>query len=334
MFNFVLRRVLQMIPLLLVISVIIFGLTALQPGDPVDQLIMNNPKIKPEDIERLRESYGLDKPWYVRYWSWLMRAFSGEFGYSRDHGIPVTQYIFERRLPNTLLLSIPAMVIGAVIAIPLGIFSAIRQYSKADYILTMLSFVATSAPTFWVGVMAMYVFAIWLPSLPFVPEAFRLPPGGIGSGLILEEVGPLAFWGDRLKYMILPVAILAFREIAITMRYMRASFLEVIGQDFVRTARAKGLNERTVLLKHALRNSLIPIVTVLGLSIPNLVGGAVLTEQVFSWPGMGNALITALISKDFNVVMLCLLISAFLTVLMYLVVDLLYALVDPRIRYS
>lgn len=333
MFNYIVRRVVQMIPLLFVISLIIFGITALQPGDPVDQLIMNDPKITPEDVQRLRESYGLDKPWFVRYWSWLMRALSGEFGYSQDHGIPVVEYIIQQRLPNTLLLTIPAVVIAFLLAVPLGIFSAIRQYTKADYILTAFSFIALSAPTFWVGVMAMYFFAIFLPQKIGLPQELTLPPGGLGSGLVPED-GLIPFWLDRLKYMILPVMILALRDIAVTMRYMRSSFLEVIGQDFVRTARAKGLNENVVIFKHALRNSLVPIITVLGLSIPFLVGGSVLTETVFAWPGMGTALLAALVSKDFNVVMVCLMIASFLTVFMQLVTDIVYALVDPRIRYT
>lgn len=330
MATYALRRVLQMIPLLLLISLVIFALTALQPGDPVDQLIFGNPRITPEDVARLREAYGLNIPWPQRYVSWLMRAFQGEFGYSRDFGIPATQFIFTQRLPNTLLLTVPALIISTLIAVPLGIYSAIRQYSTLDYVLTFLSFVAFSAPVFWIGVMALYLFAVYLPQV--TGGVIVLPPGGLGS--LSPEDGFWPFWLDRLKYLILPLSILMFREIAATTRFMRASFLEVIGQDFVRTAKAKGLPNRAVIFKHALRNALIPIVTILGLSIPGLFGGAVLTETVFSWPGMGRALLDLLVSKDFNVVMLCLMLLAILTVVFQLIADLAYAWVDPRIRYS
>ena len=329
--TYALRRILQMIPLLLLISLVIYGLTALQPGDRVDQLIFGNPRIKPEDIERLSELYGLNTPWYVKYWDWLKRAVQGDFGYSQDFSIPVTQYIFQQRLPNSLLLTIPALIISTLIAIPLGMFSAIRQYSVWDYLLTFLSFIGSSAPLFWVGVMAMYLMAVWLPQV--TNGAIGLPPGGLGSGLDPQD-GLAAFWLDRLKYMILPVTVLSLLQISGTLRYMRASFLEVINQDFVRTAKAKGLPNRAVMYKHALRNSLIPIVTLLGLSIPGVFGGAVLTETVFSWPGVGRALFDSLVSKDFNVVMVCLMTLAFLTVIFQLLTDLMYAVVDPRIRYN
>ena len=328
MATFALRRILQMLPLLILISLVVFGLTALQPGDPVDQLIFGNPRITPEDIARLREAYGLNQPWYERYWSWVLRVLSGDFGYSRDFSIPATQFIFGQRLPNTLLLTVPALIISTLIAVPLGIFSAIRQYTQPDYVLTFLSFVAFSAPVFWIGVMALYFFAVFLPSkgLP------GLPPGGLTD--LTPEAGMGAYLGDLLKHLAMPLMILMLREIASTLRYMRASFLEVFSQDFVRTARAKGLPSRAVLFKHALRNALIPIITILGLSIPNLFGGAVITETVFSWPGMGQALINSLVSKDFNVVMLCLMMLAVLTVVFQLLTDLMYAVVDPRIRYS
>ncbi|GAA5502819.1 dipeptide transport system permease protein DppB [Deinococcus xinjiangensis] len=328
MATFALRRILQMLPLLILISLVVFGLTAMQPGDPVDQLVFGNPHITADDIARLREAYGLNQPWYERYWAWLSRIFHGDFGYSRDFSIPTTQFIFQQRLPNTLLLTVPALILSTLIAVPLGIFSAIRQYSLPDYVLTFLSFVAYSAPVFWIGVMALYFFAVWLPSKTGV----GLPPGGLGD--LTPDAGRWPYFVDLLKHLIMPLSILMLREIASTLRYMRASFLEVINQDFVRTARAKGLPNRSVIYKHALRNSLIPIITILGLSIPGLFGGAVITERVFSWPGMGNALLDSLVSKDFNVAMLCLMMLAILTVVFQLITDLLYAAVDPRIRYS
>lgn len=328
---YALRRTLQMIPLLIAISLVIFGLTALAPGDPVDQLIMGNPKITPEDIERLRESYGLNQPWYERYWSWANRAMQGDFGYSRDFSIPAIDFVFQQRVPNTLLLTIPALIISTLIAVPLGIYSAIRPYSVLDYILSFFSLIGFSAPSFWLGIMAMYVFAVWLPQI--TGGLISLPPGGLGSGITIED-GRGAFLLDQLKYLLLPMSIMMVREIAVTMRYMRASFLETINQDFVRTAKAKGLPNNVVLYKHALRNSLIPIITILGLAIPSLFGGSVIIEQVFSWPGMGKALFDSLVSKDFNVLMLCLMFLSILTVVFLLITDLVYALVDPRIQYS
>ncbi|MCD0161142.1 ABC transporter permease [Deinococcus sp. 6YEL10] len=329
--TYALRRVIQMIPLLLVISLVIFGLTALQPGDPVDQLVFGNSNITPEDIARLRAAYGLDQPWITRYFFWLQQAVTGNFGYSQDFGIPALEYIFQNRLPNTLLLTVPALVISTLIAVPLGIFSAVRQYSVLDYVLTFFAFVAVSAPVFWVGALALYFFAIYLPQL--TGGLLSLPPGGLG-GDVPPEAGWWAVTLDKLKYLLLPLMILMLREIAVTMRFMRANMLETLTQDYVRTARAKGLADRRVLYKHALRNAVTPIVTIMGLSIPGLFGGAVITETVFSWPGMGKAILDALVTKDFNVVMVCLMMLALLTVVFQLLTDLAYALVDPRIRYS
>ena len=293
--------------------------------------MFGNSNITPEDIARLRAAYGLDQPWITRYFFWLQQAVTGNFGYSQDFGIPALEYIFQNRLPNTLLLTVPALVISTLIAVPLGIFSAVRQYSVMDYVLTFFAFVAVSAPVFWVGALALYFFAIYLPQL--TGGVLSLPPGGLG-GDVPPEAGWWAVTLDKLKYLLLPLMILMLREIAVTMRFMRANMLETLTQDYVRTARAKGLADRRVLYKHALRNAVTPIVTIMGLSIPGLFGGAVITETVFSWPGMGKAILDALVTKDFNVVMVCLMMLALLTVVFQLLTDLAYALVDPRIRYS
>ncbi|WP_019587371.1 ABC transporter permease [Deinococcus apachensis] len=331
MATYAFRRVLQMIPLLLVISLVIYLLTSLQPGDPVDQLTFGNPRITPEDIARLKAAYGLDQPWWTRYLFWLRQALQGDLGFSRDFNIPAVQFIFQQRMPNTLLLTVPALILSTLIAVPLGIYSAIRQYSLPDYVLTFLSFVAFSAPVFWVGAMALYFFAIFLPNA--TGGVISLPPGGLG-GDVPPEAGWWAVALDKLRYLALPLMILMLREVAVTTRFMRASMLEVMTQDFIRTARAKGLPSRRVLYKHALRNALVPILTIMGLSIPGLFGGAVITETVFSWPGMGKAILDALVSKDFNVVMVSLMLLSVLTVVFQLVTDLAYAVVDPRIRYS
>lgn len=330
MSTYIVRRLLQMIPLLLLISLVIFTLTALQPGDPVDQFRFN-PRVTAEDIARLRASYGLDQPIYRRYWSWLTRAVTGDLGYSQQYFMPATQYIFEQRLPNTLLLSGAAFLVSVLVAIPLGIFAALRQYSGADYFLTFLSFVGFSIPVFWLGIMLIYLFAVVLPGA--TGGAISLPAGGIETPGV-DAGGAWAAFTDRLRYLILPVFALSFIQVAAWTRFMRASMLEVINQDYVRTAKAKGLSDRVVTYKHTLRNAIIPMVTLFGLAIPGLLSGAVLTETVFSWPGMGRAILEALVSKDYNIVMAALTFLALMTVVFNLIADLAYAVVDPRIRYS
>lgn len=330
MTTYIVRRLLQMIPLLLVVSFVIFLITDLQPGDPIDQLRLD-PRITAEDIERLRAAYGLDQPIYERYASWLGRAVQGDLGYSQQYFMPASQYIFQERLPNTLILSGLAFLVSVLVAIPLGIFSALRQYTAADYILTFFSFIGFSLPVFWLGIMLIYLFAVQIPT--WTNGAISLPAGGYETPGV-EGSGFLEVFGDRLRYLILPVFTLSFIQVAAWTRFMRASLLEVINQDFVRTAKAKGLSQRVVTYKHAVRNAIIPMVTLFGLSIPGLLGGATLTETVFSWPGMGRAIFEALVSKDFNIVMAALTFLALMTALFNLLADLAYAVVDPRIRYS
>jgi len=221
-----------------------------------------------------------------------------------------------------------------VVSIPIGIFSAVRQYSLADYVITFLAFLGYSTPVFWLGIMLLLLFAVWL------PEALHLsgpifPPGGYASpGIDPETVGFWAYIKDRLWHLVLPAFTLSVVSMASWTRFMRAAMLEVLSQDYVRTARAKGLSERVVIYKHVLRNALIPIVTLMGLAIPGLFSGAVLTETIFSWPGMGRALYDSLVEKDYNVAMTALVFLALLTALFNLLADLMYAVVDPRIRYS
>jgi peptide/nickel transport system permease protein len=336
MFAYTVRRLLQMVPLLLAASVVIYTLLALQPGDPLDQLRQANPRITAEQLEALKRAYGLDQPIYVRYFKWLGRAVQGDLGLSRDYGISAAQFIFQQRLPNTLLLSGLALLLSLAVAIPVGIFSAVRQYSTADYVITTLAFVGYSMPVFFLGILLLFLFAVWIPDhLPFIP---RFPTGGVPSLLWSDvrsgNVGFLEFIGQWAWHLVLPVLALSVIQMATYTRFMRASLLEVLNQDFVRTARAKGLPERLVLYKHALRNALIPIVTVVGLAIPGVLGGAVLTETIFSWPGMGRAIFDSLVAKDYNVAMAALAFLAFLTALFNLIADLMYAVVDPRIRYT
>ncbi len=335
MFSYILRRLGQMLPLLFLASVAIFALVALQPGDPLDELRMSNPLMTAEQFEQLRRAYGLDQPIYVRYFKWLGRAVTGDLGRSRTYGVPAGEFIFEQRLPRTLILTVTSLTIALIIAIPVGIFSAVRQYSAGDYTITFLSFVGLSTPNFFLGIILMYIFVIYL------PETFgirSLPVGGIPNLMLSDlEAGRVTlgeYIGQWARHLILPVFTLASGSIAAWTRFMRASMLEVLSQDYVRTARSKGLNERKVLYKHALRNGLIPIVTLVGLSMPALFNGALITETIFSYPGMGRAIFDSLIHKDFNVAMAALVFIAILVVFFNLLADIMYAVVDPRIRYD
>jgi peptide/nickel transport system permease protein len=335
MFNYILRRLGQMLPLLFFASIAIFALVALQPGDPLDELRMSNPLMTAEQFEQLRRAYGLDQPIYVRYFKWLGRAVTGDLGRSRTYGLPAGEFIFQQRLPRTLLLTVTSLTIALIIAIPVGIFSAVRQYTAGDYTITFLSFVGLSTPNFFLGIILMYLFVIYLPETIGMRA---LPAGGIPNLMLSDlQTGRVAL-GDFIRqwaiHMILPVFTLASGSIAAWTRFMRASMLEVLSQDYVRTARSKGLNERKVLYKHALRNGLIPIVTLVGLSMPSLFNGALITETIFSFPGMGRAIFDSLIHKDFNVAMAALVFIAVLVVIFNLVADVMYAVVDPRIRYD
>jgi len=325
-----------MVPLLLAASFAIFALLALQPGDPLDEVRMQNPRITAEELQALRRAYGLDDPIHVRYAKWLTRVLQGDLGYSRTYGVAAAEYIFEQRLPKTLLLSGISLLVALLVAIPVGVFSAVRQYTPADYIVTFLAFVGLSIPNFFLGILLLYLFSVRLPEA--IPGFPQFPTGGVPP-LLFEEVrqGIVSLW-EYLRlwawHLVLPVIVLSTGSMAEWTRFMRASLLEVLSQDYIRTARAKGLAERVVLYKHALRNALIPIVTLVGLAIPGVMSGAVLTETVFSYPGMGRAIFDALVEKDYNVAMAALAFLALMVALFNLVTDLLYAVVDPRIRYS
>lgn len=321
MYRFLARRLLQSVVVLAGLSVLMFTLLVYTPGDPVELLASTQPDIKPEDIARLRKYYGLDDPAYVRYFKWLRTLAGGDLGYSRTYGQPVTNLI-RQRLGNTLQLLTAAFVIAFSIGISVGIYSALHQYSVTDYAATLLSFVGLAMPTFWQGILFILIFAVWL---PWFPAGGMLTPGvSPGYATIL----------DRLWHLVLPTLVLASAGMASWVRYSRSSMLEVIRQDYVRTARAKGLQEGLVTRKHALRNALIPIITLFALSIPAVLDGAVVTETIFSWPGMGLLLFQAVLGHDHAVAMAVLLFLALATILANLVADVAYALVDPRIRYE
>jgi peptide/nickel transport system permease protein len=307
------------------------------PGDPVELLAASNPDIRPEDTAMLRKYYGLDDPLHVRYVKWVRILILGDpttgarLGYSRTYGQPVTKIIGDR-LKNTLWLLSGAFVLAFVVGVSAGVYSALHQYSKADYVITVAAFAGHSVPVFWQGIVFILLFAVWHPwtAIPGLGN-LMLPAGG----MLTPGVAPgwPAFF-DRLAHLILPVAVLATFNTAAWARYMRSSMLEVIRQDYVRTARAKGNAERSGINKHAMRNALIPISTLVALSVPGLLNGSVLTETVFSWPGMGLALFQAVLGHDYNVAMAVLLFLALTTVVFNLLADVAYAMADPRIRYE
>jgi peptide/nickel transport system permease protein len=318
---YLVRRLLQMIPLVFGISVIVFMVLVMAPGDPVDLLLAGNPRVRAEDIQLLRQIYGLDDPLHIRYLKWLAAALRGDFGYSRTYQIPVLDLVWDR-IGNSMWLTVPSFFLALAVAVPVGVYSALRQYSVADYAATFFTFFGVSIPAFWFGIMMIYVFAVVLRVLP---------PGGFSTPGVPPGWPALV---DRLQYMVLPVVVLSLLQMAALTRYTRSSMLEVIRQDYVRTARAKGLAEAVVIHRHALRNALIPIVTILALSIPALFAGAPLTETVFAWPGIGRLIVESVGGGDYATAQVALLFLAMLVLVFNLLADLAYALLDPRIRYD
>lgn len=316
MSRFLLRRLAQMIPIILGISIVVFGLTRLAPGDPFKMLL--NPRTPASYAEQRRKDLGLDKSIPVQYLIWLKETVTGNLGYSYHYSKPVAEMIGER-LPNTLLLTGTAFLLAFLISIPVGVISAVRQYSVLDYVLSFGAFVGISLPSFFTALLAIYLFA----------SKWRIFPI---AGMVTPGV-PFQI-GDLLYHLMLPALVLGVRDMAVYTRFARSSMLEVIRQDYVRTARSKGLAQRLVVFKHALRNALIPVITLLGFSLPELFAGAVIMEQVFTWPGMGLMSISAVVQRDYPVLMTVNLLFALMVLVGSLLADVLYAVVDPRIRYS
>jgi len=323
--RFLFRRILQSIPVFIAITIITFALIHSIPGGPTARLELDM-DIKPEDIARIKANMGLDKPVWMQYLIWIGVAptsqgeynglLQGDLGISYIDQTPVSRNILDR-LPNTLLLSVTALVISLGVALPVGIVSAVKQYSMFDNVSTVLSTAGISIPSFWFGLIAILLFSVklrWLPS------------GG------MYTLGQEKNVGDLLKHLLMPASILSILSVAGWNRYIRASMLEVIRQDYVRTARAKGLRERVVIASHALRNALIPVATLLGLSLPGLVGGSLITETIFGWPGMGRLAFHAATKRDYPIIMGALVMSTVLVILGNLLADIAYGFLDPRIK--
>jgi peptide/nickel transport system permease protein len=316
MARYTLNRLGQAALLLLGVSVIGFALMHLAPGGPL-ALYTINPTVTAQDIARVKVQFGLDQPMYVQYAKWATGMLTGHWGYSFFGGRPVAPIVLER-LPATLELMGSALLLALVVGVTTGILAAVRRNTVFDYATATAAMVALSLPTFWFGLLGIYVFAQVLG---------WLPAGGISS----TGGGDLL---DRLRHLVLPMAVLAFVLVAQWSRYTRSAMLDILGQDFMRTARAKGLSPARVLLGHGLRAALVPLVTLAGLQLPLLVGGALVTETVFSWPGMGLLFVNALGTRDYPVLMAILMLGALVVVLGNLAADLVAALIDPRIRVA
>src|SRR4051794_4318894 len=321
---YLLRRLAGAIPLLLFVSVSVFALLQAAPGGP-SGAYMRRGTMNAEDIARIEQQLGLNDPLPVQYGKWLARVLQGDLGVATSTKRPVAVEILDR-LPNTLTLMGVAWVVTLLIAIPVGILSAVRQYSKFDHLVTSITFVGQSIPIFWFGLILLLVFYVWLEN-PLTGEPL-LPAGGV------QTMGAPFSIGDRIIHLILPVTMLAAGWVAWYSRFLRASMLETIHQDYVRTARAKGLSERLVILRHGFRNAAIPLVTLMALDVPFLFTGALFTEVIFAWPGMGRLFYDAAERRDYGLLMAIIMITSALIILANIVADLLYAWLDPRIRLS
>ncbi len=318
MIAYIVRKLIFSLGVFFLASVVIFGLVALGP-DPLAEL-RQNPSIRGEDLERIADKYGLNDPLYVQYGIWMGDLLQGDFGESFKQNAPVTEIIAPRVWPTVLLMG-ASLIFTVIIAIPLGIYSAIKKYSALDNAGTFLSFLGYSMPSFWLGLILQLVLGIYLAD--WAGRRFFYVSG-------MSTTGGLV---DLLQHLTLPVITLSVISIAEFSRFQRGAMLEVLTADYLRTARAKGLSQRTVYLKHALRNALVPTVTLVALSMGTAFGGAVITETVFAWPGLGFLLADAIFKGDYNVVRALLMISAALIIFFNLVADIAYSLVDPRVSY-
>ena len=323
MINFILRRIVQTLVVIVILSYVCFGLMSLMPGDPVEMMISANPKITQADVVRLRSFYGLDQPIYKRYFNWVSDLAQGDLGYSRTYRIPVEE-MMGPALPYTCVLSLTSLAFSLLVAIPLGIICALKPNSKVDYIVNMFNFAGISVPSFWLGIVLIIIFAVQLKWLP----AGGFQTTGMEFDTYWEE------YLDQAKYLILPVLSLSIQSIGRFSRFTRSAMLEAMRNDFIRTARAKGLARSVVIWKHGFRNALIPLITIVALSLSGIFSGALITETLFAYPGAGRLIYSSIMGNDYNVAMVSFLISVSMVLLMNLVADLLYGVVDPRVSYK
>jgi peptide/nickel transport system permease protein len=317
MFKYISGRLIQTLAVLAALSFFCYVLLTLMPGDPVELMIQSNPKMTPEDIERLRNLYGLDQPVYLRYGNWMKDILSGDLGFSRTYRIPVGELLLPR-LKNTFILSFSSLLLSLCIAIPLGILAALNANKRIDYIVGFFSFGGISTPSFWLGLMLIIVFAV---KLQWLPASGTEPIGA-------ENVSFL----DRIPYLVLPALTLSYISIGRFIRFTRSAMLESLKNDYIRTAIAKGLPRRKVIWKHAFRNALLSLITMVTLSFSGVFSGATITETVFAYQGVGKLVYDSILANDFNVAMISFMISVSMVLIFSLIADLLYSWADPRIQ--
>ena len=318
MLRFIAGRTAESLIVLLIMSFVIYGLIGLMPGDPIDEMITANPELSSEDVARLKEMHGLDKPLMERYGNWLSAAMSGDFGFSRIYSRPAVEVLVPH-LVNTLILMTGAIGLSLIIALPLGIFAGANPNSPFDYAVNLFCFVGISVPPFWLALLAIIVFSV---KLEWLPTGGMSTIGGDG-GVV-----------DSLKHIILPAGVLTLLTAGGYIRFIRASMIQVLRQDFIRTARAKGVGTAKLLIGHALRNAILPFITVIALSFGSLFSGALITETMFSWLGVGKMIFDSTLGNDFNLALVGLLFATLMTLLGNILADVAYAWVDPRIVYS
>jgi peptide/nickel transport system permease protein len=317
MLRFAVIRLTESLIVLLLISFAVYGLIGLMPGDPIDIMVQSDPDLTPADAARLKALYGLDQPVVVRYWNWLGAALQGDFGFSRTHMRPVLEILWPRLWNSLLLLGI-SEILAIAIAIPIGVYAAMRPYSVFDYAVNMVCFAGISVPPFWLALMMMILFSITLG---------WLPAGGMGP--VTADAG----WWDSLPYLVLPVATLTIVSVGGFTRFMRASMLETLRQDFIRTAEAKGLGKGRVVWGHALQSAIVPLITVLGLSFGAVFSGALITEIMFGWAGIGRMTYDSILASDYNLALVGLLFATAMTLVGNLLADIAYVWLDPRVSF-
>jgi len=321
--RYIFMRLVQSLFLLVGVSMLTFAIIQLAPGG-FAQMMGESPDATAEDTARLTELWGLDQPVHIQYLRWAEQMVQGNFGDSLAQGRPISQMIGER-LPATIFLNIIGLILIYIIALPIGIFSAVKQYSKFDHIMTFVAFLGQAMPAFFFAMLLIYYVGMRVEWIPLA--------GMATIGVEWGEVSFMTWFADRSRYIVMPLAVIVFGGLAGLVRFMRASMLDVIHQDYVRTARAKGLSERVVIFKHTVRNALLPIVTSLGFAFSGLLGGSVVIESIFAWPGVGLLAIQAIFTRDYPVIMAFNLIGSIMLVIGMLVADILYVVVDPRIKY-
>jgi peptide/nickel transport system permease protein len=318
MLGFLARRIVQSLTVVALMSFVVYGLIGLMPGDPIDEMVSNDPRMTPAAARELKALYGLDKPLYERYLTWAEHALQGDFGYSRMYAKAVLDVIAPR-LANSVALMAAVLALALIVALPLGVMAARRSGGWLDRLINLACFAGVSVPTFWLGLMLIVLFAVQLR---------WLPAGGLDD---TEGGGSLL---DRLRHLILPVATLTIVTIPVYTRHVRAAMIEILGLEFIQTARAKGAPEARVIWRHALPNALMPAVTLLGLELGALFSGALVTEQIFGYPGMGKLIFDAIMGNDYNLALMALLFATAATLAGNLGADLAYARLDPRVRYD